>query len=280
MLSLKQKHAFQKNGYVVIEDAFSLAQMNELRQAALDIVDQFDAESTRATFSTKESYTNQQDYFLSSDDKVRCFFEEEAFDDNGHLTQQKLLSINKIGHALHNLNPTFKQFSQSADIANIARDLGVVAPEIRQSMYIFKQPRIGGEVRWHQDATYFYTTPQSVVTFWLAIEDANLNNGCLQVAPNGATYPLQEQFKRFEDNTTNLEQLTDVTWPADETAVPLEVKAGTLVVFNGVLPHFSSANRSNTSRHAFTLHITCAQSEYHEHNWLKAPPMRLQVNNT
>jgi hypothetical protein len=50
-----------------------------------------------------------------------------------------------------------------------------------QSMYIFKQPRIGGPVDAHQDSTFLYTTPQSVTGFWWAVEDATLNNGCLYV---------------------------------------------------------------------------------------------------
>jgi ectoine hydroxylase-related dioxygenase (phytanoyl-CoA dioxygenase family) len=267
--------AFNQQGYVVFNELFSQAQMETLKQAALTIVDDFDPASTRSIFSTKSADTARDDYFLTSDDKVRCFFEEEAFDDNGDLKQEKALSINKIGHALHNLTPEFKTFSELDIIKDIAKGVGLQAPEIRQSMYIFKQPKIGGEIRWHQDATYFYTTPMSVVTFWLAIEDAHLLNGCLQIDKTGGNYPLKEQFKRYPDDTTELVSLQDIPWPKDESASPLEVKAGSLVVFNGVLPHFSEANRSTKSRHAFTLHITCANTSYDKHNWLQAAPKPL-----
>ena len=275
MLNQSQISHFKSFGYVTLEKFLSLEQMNSLKDAANKIVDDFDPNSTRSVFSTKTADTNRDDYYLNSGDKVRCFFEEDAFDEEGNLQQEKHLSINKIGHALHTKNDVFSAFSQAAEIAKIAQAVGVNQPEIRQSMYIFKQAKIGGEIRWHQDASYFFTKPMSVVTFWFAIEDATLLNGCLQVHKDGANFPLKEQFKRYSDDTTELVQLQDLDWPANEQANALEVKAGSLVVFNGVLPHYSEANRSGKSRHAFTLHITSAQAEYANENWLQADPIRI-----
>ena len=277
MLTLQQQQDFESNGYVVLGQLFSDTQMAALKSAAIDIVDQFDPDSTRAIFSTHSEFTDRDHYFLTSDDKVRCFFEEDAFSDAGGLNQPKHLSINKIGHALHAKTPEFITFSQSKVIAGIAEDLGVQSPEIRQSMYIFKQPKIGGEIRWHQDASYFMTEPLSVVTFWFAIEDATILNGCLQVDKQGADFPLKEQFKRNEDDSTELVALSDIQWPTNERALPLEVKAGSLVVFNGTLPHYSASNRSSKSRHAYTLHITSADAIYSKQNWLRADPVRINV---
>jgi phytanoyl-CoA hydroxylase len=67
---------------------------------------------------------------------VRCFFEEEAFDANGQLKQAKALSINKIGHAMHDLDPVFEAFTRDAKLADVARDLGLAQPQVWQSMYI------------------------------------------------------------------------------------------------------------------------------------------------
>lgn len=275
MLSQSQKDAYKKDGYLVLAGLFSQQQMDLLKSVALKLVDEFDPDSTRSVFSTEKQDTSSDEYFLSSGDKVRCFFEEDAFSERGELQQSKHLSINKIGHALHAQTPEFAEFSQSRIIAEIALDLGVSSPEIRQSMYIFKQPKIGGVIRWHQDASYFMTTPMSVVTFWFAIEDATIENGCLQVDKQGGDFPLKEQFKRYPDNSTELVTLVDREWPGDDRATPLEVKAGSLVVFNGTLPHYSAANRSKKSRHAFTLHITSANAEYDELNWLQAAPVRI-----
>ena len=66
-------------------------------------------------------------------------------------------------------------------------------------MYIFKQPRIGGEVLCHQDSTFLYTNPESTVGFWIALEDATINNGCLWVNPGGHKGPLRKLFVRHKD---------------------------------------------------------------------------------
>jgi phytanoyl-CoA hydroxylase len=274
MLSTEQKQQYTKNGYLVLDELFSAELMDKLQKAAGQIVEQFDPDSTRAVFSTQDQSKTRDNYFLGSGDKVRCFFEEDAFDNDGQLKQAKSLSINKIGHALHVLEAEFKAFSHNQTITQIAFDLGLVKPQIHQSMYIFKQPKIGGVIRWHQDASYFYTDPISVITFWFAVEDATIQNGCLQVQANGENntekYPLIEQFKRYADDSTELVKLNSKPWPRDEEALPLEVKKGSLVVFNGLLPHFSAPNLSDKSRHAFTLHMTCATSHYAQENWLQA----------
>ena len=144
-------------------------------------------------------------------------------------------------------------------------------PQIRQSMYIFKQPGIGGEVRWHQDASFFETTPISVTTFWFALEDAHLGNGCLWVAPGGHAGPLRERFVRSGDSA-GIERLDATPWPDGASRLPLEVSAGTLVVFHGLLPHYSAANRSALSRHAYTLHATDGTASYSAGNWLQHAP--------
>jgi phytanoyl-CoA hydroxylase len=134
--------------------------------------------------------------------------------------------------------------------------------------YIFKQPRIGGEVRWHQDATFFETAPISVTTFWFALEDATVDNGCLWVEPGGHRGPLRERFLRVGDQTS-MEKLDSTPWPYDSTAVPLEAKAGSLVCFHGLLPHYGAPNCSPVSRHAFTLHATDARTVYSSRNWIQ-----------
>ena len=168
----------------------------------------------------------------------------------------------------HDLDPVFDRFSHGQDLAELAACLGLAKPLIWQSMFICKQPGIGGEVRWHQDATFFDTAPISVTTFWFALQDAHRDNGCLWVQPGGHLGPLRERFVRHGD-VAAIETLDTTPWPGLPDAVPVEVSAGSLVVLHGLLPHYSAANRSAQSRHAYTLHATDARTRYSPANWLQ-----------
>lgn len=268
MLNAAQKEHFIRDGYLVVPNFKSAEQIAALRARAGEIVEAFDPAESKTIFTTQNQENTTDDYFLGSANTVRCFFEEEAFGANGQLKQAKALSINKIGHALHDLDPVFMEFSRDAKLAAVAEDLGLAEPQVWQSMYIFKQPGIGGEVRWHQDATYFDSTPISVTTFWFALEDASLENGCLWVEPGGHRTPLRERFVR-EGSKVWIEKLDSAPWPDDSTAVPVEVKAGSLVCFHGLLPHYSAPNRSAVSRHAYTLHVTDGRTQYSPGNWIQ-----------
>jgi phytanoyl-CoA hydroxylase len=271
MLSEPQRRQYFADGYLVLPGFKSAAEIAAVRARAGDIVDAFDPAESRSIFSTTEQGRHTDDYFLQSGDKVRCFFEEEAFAATGALKQDKALSINKIGHALHDLDPVFDRFSRDPRLAAIAADVGLKQPQLWQSMYIFKQPGIGGEVRWHQDATFFDTEPITVTTFWFALEDADRANGCLWVEPGGHAGPLRERFVR-EGDATRMEMLDATPWPTEATAVPVEVESGALVLFHGKLPHYSAPNRSPISRHAYTLHVTDGTAAYSPRNWLQRGP--------
>jgi phytanoyl-CoA hydroxylase len=141
-----------------------------------------------------------------------------------------------------------------------------------QSMYIFKQPHIGGEVVCHQDATYLYTEPVSVTGFWFALQDATIENGAMWALPGGHRMGLKERFVRIGDDRVRTDVLDPAPWPAfgeENGYVPLEAKKGTLVVLHGLLPHLSGANTSDKSRHAYALHVVEAGARYPEDNWLQ-----------
>lgn len=270
MLSDGQKQHYADHGYLVLPGFKSAPEIAALRARAAEIVEAFDPAESKSIFTTNDQGNRTDRWFLDSGPKMRCFFEEQAFDAAGNLKQAKALSINKIGHAMHDLDPVFDGFSRDSRLDGIAREIGLADPQIWQSLYIFKQPGIGGEVRWHQDATFFETDPITVTTFWFALEDADLSNGCLWVEPGGHRGPLRERFVR-EGDATRIEVLDATPWP-ESNAVPVEVKAGALVMFQGKLPHYSAPNRSPVSRHAYTLHVTDGRAAYAAHNWLKRGP--------
>ena len=244
------------------------AACDRLRARAEELVREFDPAGVISIFSTHEQTRTSDEYFLESGDKIRFFFEENAFNSDGSLRQSKERSINKIGHALHDLDAAFDSFSRSAEIKQLVSDLGIADPLLLQSMYIFKQPNIGGEVTCHQDATFLFTEPLSMVGLWFALEDATVENGCLWAIPGGHKLGLKSRFIRGESGGTRFEVFDDSPWP-EENATPLEVEKGTVIVLDGLLPHLSRENRSSRSRHAYTIHVIDASADYPTNNWLR-----------
>jgi len=274
VLTDSQVEQFDRDGFLVIEGFVDATRCAELREAALQIVAEFQPNERRSVFTTNEQGRASDRDFLASGGGMWCFFEEEAFGPDGRLRQTKDLSINKIGHAQHDLDPTFESFSYTADLAAVAADIGLVDALALQSMYIFKQPHIGGEVGCHQDATFLYTDPLTVTGFWFAIEDSTLENGCLWAAPGAHRTSLRKLFKRAggtDDDGTMFDVLDPTSLPAPADLVPLEVPTGTMVVLHGKLPHWSAVNRSAVSRHAYSLHCISAAAEYPAWNWLQRP---------
>lgn len=271
MLTKPQQDSFNRDGYLVLNEVLSGEERRDLIERSYQIIAEADLSDT-SRFSTTDRSQIDNDYFLDSAETIRCFFEEQAFDANGSLSQPRSQSINKVGHALHDPEPIFKRLALRPDLGRLARDLGLVEPHLYQTMVIFKQPRIGGEVTWHQDASFFYTQPSSVLTYWFALEEATLQNGCLWVQPGGHTGPLRERFYRNDRNLTMV-PLDDQPWPDAQQGRPVPIPAGSLLVFHGHLPHCSAANRSERSRLALTFHVVDGSLPYAADNWLQRPEL-------
>ena len=274
MLDKQQVDQFRQDGLLVVEDAFTAESVAALREAAAEIVADFDLDRHRTVFTTTDRDAGRDDYFFDSAERVHCFLEEGALDAEGKLTCPRELAINKIGHAMHDLVPGFTSFCRQDMIGQALRDLGYEDPLLWQTMYIFKQPRIGGEVRWHQDASYLISEPQSVTGMWVALEDATRTNGCLWMSAGGHRRALSEIYEvDWATRQGTLRDLEAGPWPSPEAAVAVEVPAGTLVIFNDHMPHYSSQNTSGRSRHAFTMHFSDAGSTWSGKNWLQRPKL-------
>jgi phytanoyl-CoA hydroxylase len=267
-ISEQQVSTYHDAGYLILENFAEARDCDLLRARAEELVREFDPAQVVSIFSTHEQNRLTDEYFLTSGDKIRFFFEENAFNPDGTLKYGKEKSINKIGHALHDLDPVFNRFSRSQNVQALARAIGLEECYLLQSMYIFKQPNIGGEVTCHQDSTFLYTEPIDIAGLWFALEDATIENGCLWALPGGHRHGLKSRWRRSQNDRMEFEVFDNEPWPT-EGLVPLEVPKGSLILLHGLLPHCSFENRSPRSRHAYTLHLIGARANYPSDNWLQ-----------
>lgn len=270
-----QKHNFYNDGFLIIDNFVSENEMNEMRKRIESIINKTSLQEIKGIFTTESNEINSKnnDYFLKSSDKIRIFLEEKAIS-GGKLNRDLKDAINKIGHGLHKIDDIFSKFTHQEKFKLICDDLGIYKPLIPQSMYIFKSPDVGGTVRPHQDNTFLYTDPLSCLGFWIPLDDAKEENGCLWAIPGSHVNAPLNRFKlNSEKNELYYDPPLDLAylnekWPADKY-IPLNMKKGSLLLLHGNVVHKSNENKSKNSRHAYTFHIIDSNSKWSKENWLQ-----------
>ena len=272
VLGEDRREAWERDGFVVLPGFVPPDRVESLRHRIDDLVAGYASQGLpdgAATGSSTTEQTHAQDnWFLTSADVIRPFFENGAFDADGHLVAPMDRALNKMGHALHDLDPAFDQFSRTTDLASLVAELGVTDPLLLQSMVIFKPPRIGGEVVCHCDHSFLWTDPQTVVGLWFALDDATVANGCMWAIPGGHVGGARTRFRLDGTGGTTTDVLDPTPYDHGDL-VPVEAEAGTLVAFHGCLPHWSGANTSDRPRLAYTLHVIDGTAHYRADNWLQ-----------
>ena len=148
----------------------------------------------------------------------------------------------------------FRAFSESSNLLDCVEQL--FGPDIifHYSKINMKPPHIGSVVEWHQDWSYYPLTNRDSVSILFYLDDASLENGCLQVIPRRQLQPLM-------DHTTGGFFRGKVTEKVDESqAVPLEGKAGSVIFMHCMTPHASVTNTSDKSRRTLILSYRAADA--------------------
>lgn len=276
-LSAAQLKQYQEDGYLIVENFLTEEECEKLRTRCRVLVDENDfsnhpAVSSRRPDAEACSQQDEFEYFRKSGDKIRFFFEEGAIGDDGVIKVPNHQALNKVAHGLHALDPEFKKITLGKKVEGIARSLQMVHPAVAQSMYIFKQPRFGGVFQPHQDSTYLFTSPMTLVGLWIALEDADIENSCLWFVPKSHKNGLgvKMTFTTGEDGEVKKQTIGSLPVHNPEDFVACPAKKGSLVLIDGLVLHRSGENTSNRSRHVYTFHIYDAgKSEWSKDNWLQ-----------
>ena len=223
-----QKLYFQDNGYLIVEDLVSKSELQAL------------VEDTTQIFRGKYGMPG---IMPISDDAS----DEDAL--------KNYLCV----HMPHKFSDVQMSFVHHAGIVEALTRL--IGPNVKcmQSMLFVKPPGFPGQA-WHQDEKYIPTEDKSLTGAWIAIDDATTENGCLWVVPGSHKEPLREFGPQPDGDEYDGTGLMSVG--VDESKmVPCEMRAGSVVFFNGYLLHQSLKNRSHIYRRALVSHYMNADSQ-------------------
>lgn len=286
---------FWRHGFLHIREFVDNAEVAGLRAALSTLLDAWEpptglsATASLSLRSSNEQNSSQQvdhTFMLESATQASFFLEKGALDlERGVLRQgvSKRRAVRKVGHALHLAPGAFQDFVRSPKVARLAAALGWRSAAIAQTQYRIVPGTAAGVDR-HQDSTALYTEPPSVLALWLALEDADQANGCLQVRLGSHVEPIRERlvrraceacaggsvqlaFERLQHAEGSIE-----TPRGDDTFTALEVAKGDLIVMHGALEHLSvPGDFPDRSRESLQVHLVDTNARWPPDNWLQYP---------
>jgi phytanoyl-CoA hydroxylase len=221
---------YREQGYAVIVEALAPAEVEELRRETAGLC------------------RNRDGLIAGIDPAPNTATDEEAM--------RRVLCV----HFPHKLSQTMHRALAHSRIIDVLTR--VIGPNVKcmQSMLFVKASGKPGQA-WHQDEDFIPTRDRSLTGAWIALDDATVENGCLWILPgshrNGILWPQKFHFDSRFDCTR---ESYDFPWE-DEDSIPVEVKAGSVVFFNGYLLHRSLLNRArNGFRRSLVNHYMSAES--------------------
>ena len=136
------------------------------------------------------------------------------------------------------------------------------------TQYFCKLPGDGKVVSWHQDASYWPFTPARTVTLWLAVDDSDLGNGCMQVIPGTHTLGhLEFDMSGADENSVLPQKIKGIETFGNP--VPFELKAGEISLHADMLVHGSDLNTSTRRRCGLTVRYASTEVRSLDENWTK-----------
>lgn len=166
-----------------------------------------------------------------------------------------------VGVMPHKLpSSLFAQYVADARIVRVLNAL--IGPDVKavHSQIFYKAAGMPGNAL-HQDELFIPTRDRSLVTAWIALEDARIDNGCLRVIPGSHRPSVLWPMRQHHD--PDLDRAEEIHgFPQDPgSAVALEIPAGAAIFFDGYLIHGSYPNRTTgATRRALLYAYASAQT--------------------
>jgi phytanoyl-CoA hydroxylase len=247
-LSTQQETQFRCDGFVAVPQLFTPNEVAELRDTFMEMAKSGPVEGlSEGRQSLNRGGTAQ---YAPSDP---LSFYPRMMHPHNHLDKP--------------VGPLSMKYMLHPKLEGILESLLAEEPLAVQSMFYFKPPKSRGQAL-HQDNFYLRVKPGTCVAAWVAIDDADEENGAIKCVGNTQNHPIQcpEQSNLAESFTTE-----HVTPPDGYRAQVVPLKAGDVLFFNGNVIHGSGPNRSKSRfRRAFICHYV-ARSTTELSTWYRTP---------
>lgn len=150
---------------------------------------------------------------------------------------------------MHRLDDIFRHLLFKSEILDIIEALmGTPAIRLYHDQALYKPALHGDIVPWHQDNGYWRLDPPEAMSIWIALDDADEENGCMWVIPGSHRAGAAEHQRAGR-------YIAQLKADADESlAVPVPLPAGSAMIHHCQTLHMTKPNHSPRQRRAWVMH--------------------------
>jgi len=292
MLTEEQLKQFDKDGYIVLKHFYNSDQCTRMYQEAgkivANVIKSGQLEKTPAyPYVSKGSEPTSEDfdYFEESAHDAKLFLNKNllflnkkefaADSDVDPDAKAKVIrnQVNRIGHALHAVNQTFKEVTFTQEVKDVVKSIGFSKPVVLQSMYLMME---SGLDQGHQTSTYVIVEPSKLVSFWVAVTECTFDNGCLEIIPGSHKKGgLKNKFIRnpnkqeYDAGKRYIYTEENPQYPEEEGFVKVPMEAGSVVLIDGFVVHRARQCKASEPCNTYAFHCYDSdKADFSKDNWM------------
>lgn len=229
-LAAEEVAFFRSNGYLAADGLLTAEEVQSYKDALSDLAQRKTAWDTRV-------WSQEEPYFAQGGDDARATDPE--------------LRLRKLAYFVQ-LEPRLEAASRHPRLMQAVHQLIGEGARMIQDMALLKPPFRGSEKPWHQDTAYFDWLPLGgILGAWIALDEANVDNGCMQVIPgshlDGPAPHFHVRDCQIADGRVQVQR-----------AVTIPLQPGGVLLFSGLLHHGTPPNLSAQRRRALQFHYAAA----------------------